>query len=115
MVLDDVLVNFDTTRAKAAAAVLRDFARAGHQLLVFTCHDHIKKLFKSLKVDVTSLPERASLDEPGNELDDEPEEPEEPLTEELDDEEYEESDEEQWDEEDEEEDHLDGLDDAEAA
>ncbi len=41
LVLDDVLVNFDADRAKAAAAVLRDFAAAGHQLLVFTCHEHI--------------------------------------------------------------------------
>ena len=49
LVLDDVLVNFDAERAKAAAAVLRDFAAAGHQLLVFTCHEHILKLFKSLK------------------------------------------------------------------
>jgi uncharacterized protein YhaN len=118
LVLDDVLVNFDTPRAKAAAAVLRDFARSGHQLFVFTCHDHIKKLFKSLKVDVTSLPDRAALDESGNELDDEPEEPEEPLTEEPDEEEWdeeeeEESDEEEWDEEEEED--INGLDDAEAA
>ena len=56
LVLDDVLVNFDAPRAKAAAEVLRDFARAGHQLLVFTCHDHIFSLFKSLKVDVKRLP-----------------------------------------------------------
>ena len=54
--LDDVLVNFDADRAKAAAAVLRDFAAAGHQLLVFTCHEHISKLFKSLKVPVSRLP-----------------------------------------------------------
>ena len=55
--LDDVLVNFDAQRAKAAAAVLRDFAAAGHQLLVFTCHEHIAKLFKSLRVPVSQLPE----------------------------------------------------------
>ena len=42
--------------AKAAAAVLRDFAAAGHQLLVFTCHEHILKLFKSLRVPVSRLP-----------------------------------------------------------
>ena len=30
----------DAGRAKAAAGVLRDFARAGHQLLVFTSHEH---------------------------------------------------------------------------
>ena len=62
LVLDDVLVNFDADRAKAAAAVLRDFAAEGHQLLVFTCHEHIHKLFKSLKVPVSQLPSNA---EPG--------------------------------------------------
>ncbi|MEN6458443.1 MAG: AAA family ATPase [Thermoguttaceae bacterium] len=60
LVLDDVLVNFDADRAKAAAAVLRDFAAAGHQLLVFTCHEHILKLFKSLKAPVSRLPNNAS-------------------------------------------------------
>jgi len=56
LVLDDVLVNFDAERAKAAATVLRDFAAAGHQLLVFTCHEHLMRLFKSLKVATASLP-----------------------------------------------------------
>ncbi len=56
LILDDVLVNFDVGRAKAAAEVMRDFAAAGHQLLVFTCHEHIQKLFKSLKVPVDELP-----------------------------------------------------------
>jgi uncharacterized protein YhaN len=56
LILDDVLVNFDVQRAKAAAEVMRDFAAAGHQLLVFTCHEHIQKLFKSLKVPVDVLP-----------------------------------------------------------
>jgi len=59
LVLDDVLVNFDADRAKAAVAVLRDFAAAGHQVLVFTCHEHILKLFKSLKVPVSRLPDNA--------------------------------------------------------
>ncbi len=59
LVLDDVLVNFDAERAKAAAAVLRDFAAAGHQLLVFTCHEHILKLFKALKMPVSRLPDNA--------------------------------------------------------
>lgn len=57
LVLDDVLVNFDTPRAKAAAAVLRDFAEAGHQVLLFTCHDHLLKLFKSLKAPIAELPD----------------------------------------------------------
>ena len=59
LVLDDVLVNFDAERAKAAAAVLRDFAAAGHQLLIFTCHEHILKLFQSLRAPVSRLPSNA--------------------------------------------------------
>jgi uncharacterized protein YhaN len=59
LVLDDVLVNFDADRAKAAGAVLRDFAAAGHQLLVFTCHEHLHKLFKSLRVPISQLPNNA--------------------------------------------------------
>jgi uncharacterized protein YhaN len=57
LVLDDVLVNFDVARAKAAAAVLRDFAKAGHQVLIFTCHEHIAKLFKNVKALVRDLPD----------------------------------------------------------
>ncbi len=56
MVLDDVLVNFDADRAAAAAAVLRNFSQAGHQLLVFTCHEHIAKIFAELSAPVSSLP-----------------------------------------------------------
>lgn len=55
MVLDDVLVNFDTHRAQAAAAVLRDFAQSGHQLFVFSCHEHIMSLFAGLQVQVMEL------------------------------------------------------------
>ncbi len=62
LVLDDVLVNYDAERAKAAAAVLRDFAAAGHQLIVFTCHEHIMKMFQTLHVPVSQLPNNA---EPG--------------------------------------------------
>jgi len=64
LVLDDVLVNFDADRASAAAAVLRDFAQAGQQLLVFTCHEHIAGLFKSLRVPVNALPESAAANPP---------------------------------------------------
>ncbi len=60
MILDDVLVNFDSHRAKAAAAVLRDFAAAGHQLLVFTCHEHVAQWFQALEVPVHELPDHAA-------------------------------------------------------
>lgn len=59
LVLDDVLVNFDAARSKSAAHVLRDFAKRGHQILVFTCHEHIAKLFKNVKAEVRHLPDRA--------------------------------------------------------
>ncbi len=56
IVMDDVLVNFDVARVKAAVEVLRDFVRAGHQILVFTCHEHIASLFRSARVPVRPLP-----------------------------------------------------------
>jgi uncharacterized protein YhaN len=56
MVLDDVLVNFDADRAAAAIQVLHDFSRRGHQLLIFTCHEHLARLFKRHRMDVRRLP-----------------------------------------------------------
>jgi len=56
MVLDDVLVNFDGQRARNAAEVLYDFSRNGYQILMFTCHDHIRDIFHSLGADVRVLP-----------------------------------------------------------
>jgi uncharacterized protein YhaN len=47
MVLDDVLVNFDQSRAEAAAEVLQDFAGKGRQVLLFTCHQYLAELFAS--------------------------------------------------------------------
>jgi hypothetical protein len=61
MIFDDVLVNFDARRAEAAAQTLCQFAAAGHQVLVFTCHDHIRQIFQSLDVDVRGLPSPASV------------------------------------------------------
>jgi hypothetical protein len=58
MILDDVLVNFDAGRAKVAASVLSEFAKEGHQLLVFTCHEHVWRMFKEIKVDSRRLPNR---------------------------------------------------------
>jgi hypothetical protein len=58
MILDDVFVNFDAGRTKIAAAVLREFAREGHQLIVFTCHEHVWRMFQEIKVDTRRLPSR---------------------------------------------------------
>jgi uncharacterized protein YhaN len=58
MILDDVFVNFDAGRTKIAVEVLRNFAREGHQLMVFTCHEHIWRMFGELKVDSRRVPNR---------------------------------------------------------
>lgn len=58
MVLDDVLVNFDVDRTVAAGEVLVDFARSGHQIFVFTCHDHIVRVFQDLDAELRDLPQR---------------------------------------------------------
>jgi uncharacterized protein YhaN len=58
MILDDVFVNFDAGRTRTACAVLRDFAQQGHQLLVFTCHEHVWRMFQELKVDARRIPNR---------------------------------------------------------
>jgi uncharacterized protein YhaN len=65
MILDDVLVNFDGQRAYAAADVLHDFARSGHQVMMFTCHDHIRDIFDSLGADVRILPNHRDVVESG--------------------------------------------------
>ncbi len=56
LVLDDVLVNFDSARAESAAKVLRDFAALGHQVIMFTCHEHIMRIFDNIDVQVRVLP-----------------------------------------------------------
>ncbi|QEF96322.1 hypothetical protein Mal15_03490 [Stieleria maiorica] len=56
LILDDVLVNFDGDRALHAAETLKTFAELGHQVMMFTCHDHIVDIFHSIDVEVRQLP-----------------------------------------------------------
>jgi len=56
LVLDDVLVNFDTRRTRLAAELLRDFAGDRRQVLMFTCHEHIYRMFRGLQTEVRLLP-----------------------------------------------------------
>jgi uncharacterized protein YhaN len=46
LVMDDVCVNFDPDRARAIAAVLRDYA-AGQQIIFFTCHPTTVELLRA--------------------------------------------------------------------
>ncbi|BBO32341.1 AAA family ATPase [Lacipirellula parvula] len=64
MVLDDVLVNFDIERTRRAAEVLSEFAAAGHQLLMFTCHEHMWEMFRKLDGDCRRIPVRRGQPEP---------------------------------------------------
>ena len=56
LVLDDVLVNFDSKRAFAAAKILLEVARSGRQIFLFTCHEHVCRMFQKLDVPVRILP-----------------------------------------------------------
>lgn len=62
LVLDDVLVNFDRDRALHAARTLKTFAELGHQVMMFTCHDHIVDIFHDIDVEVRLMPTQG---EPG--------------------------------------------------
>lgn len=58
VVMDDALVNFDDTRARAAARTLVAFMadQAGdRQMLVLTCHAHVAALFEEAKATVRFL------------------------------------------------------------
>ena len=61
LVLDDVLVNFDALRAQRAAEVLSEFAAGGHQVLLFTCHEHMWQMFKAIDADCRRLPSRGTV------------------------------------------------------
>lgn len=58
MILDDVTVNFDETRAQAAAETLVDFVRDGQQLIVFTSHQFFAHMFQSFGIEPVMLPSR---------------------------------------------------------
>jgi uncharacterized protein YhaN len=60
LILDDVLVNFDSQRALAAAKLLLEVADTQRQILLFTCHEHICRMFQRLDVPVRILPETAA-------------------------------------------------------
>ncbi|MDR1053298.1 MAG: AAA family ATPase [Planctomycetaceae bacterium] len=56
IILDDVLVNFDAKRSRAMAKLLIEYAKSGCQIFVFTCHEHVCRIFQGLDVLVRILP-----------------------------------------------------------
>lgn len=65
LVFDDILVNFDAKRMRTAAKLLMDFSKQGYQLLMFTCHDHVRDVFHALEADVRVLPHHRDVVENG--------------------------------------------------
>ncbi|MCH7988707.1 MAG: AAA family ATPase [Planctomycetes bacterium] len=63
MVLDDVIVNFDQQRAEAAVETLLELTARGHQILFFTCHAHLARLFESRGAKLIRLPENRPINE----------------------------------------------------
>jgi len=61
LILNDALANIDNPGVATAAAVLRDYCHQGHQVLLFTRHQHVADRFRSLDVSVRQLP---ALDRP---------------------------------------------------
>ena len=58
VILDDILVNFDHERTRAAIEELIHQTSADRQILFFTCHRHLAELFEHLGVDTVTLPDR---------------------------------------------------------
>lgn len=61
LILNDACAHIDNPGVASAAAVLRDFCQRGHQILLFTRHQHVADRFRSLDVAVRQLP---ALDRP---------------------------------------------------
>jgi|GEM_PF-1546500 len=56
LILDDVFVNYDTKRSYSTAKTFLDFASQGRQIFLFTCHEHICRMFLNLGIPVHVLP-----------------------------------------------------------
>lgn len=61
IVLDDILVNFDEQRTRAAIEELLRKTGDNQQILFFTCHQHLAEMFRQRGVSTVTLPDRRSL------------------------------------------------------
>lgn len=52
VVMDDILVNFDPERVRAAAQAISDLASEGQQVLFFTCHPETVEVFREVQPQV---------------------------------------------------------------
>ena len=65
LILDDVLVNCDLSRAKNAIKAIHQFSNEVGQVLFFTCHDHIAELFSQVGADVRPIIKPDTVTAPG--------------------------------------------------
>lgn len=63
IVLDDILVNFDEQRTRAAIEELLRQTGDNQQILFFTCHQHLAEMFRQRGVSTVMLPDRRSLND----------------------------------------------------
>ncbi len=61
LILNDIFVNIDSERAQSTANVLAQFAGRGHQILLFTRHEHVLQLFPQPRAKWYTLRERGRL------------------------------------------------------
>lgn len=63
-ILDDILVNFDESRIRAAMDTLIQFASGGTEVILLTCHQHLADTFAERPtVAIANLPERVPYPE----------------------------------------------------
>ncbi|MCP4190942.1 MAG: DUF4332 domain-containing protein [Planctomycetaceae bacterium] len=60
LLLNDLFVNIDSDRARATAEVLEEFAARGHQMILFTRHEHVLQLFPNSQGRRFKLQQRGS-------------------------------------------------------
>lgn len=63
IVLDDILVNFDEQRTRAAIEELMRQTGDNQQVLFFTCHQHLAEMFRQRGVSTVMLPDRRALND----------------------------------------------------
>jgi uncharacterized protein YhaN len=62
MVMDDLFVNFDEGRTRAAVDALMNFADSGQQVMFFTCHRHLAGIFEERGIRPVWLPGPAAAE-----------------------------------------------------
>ncbi len=63
IVLDDILVNFDEQRTRAAIEELLRQTGDNQQILFFTCHQHLAEMFRQRGVSTVMLPDRRAIND----------------------------------------------------